>query len=287
MEAVFIRRGVQSREIEDTKRGLDSNGWSRWTSLVLTVSLRLRTIGHRLSNRAQSQVERFVGRALRQIAEDTQTMPAHPVNITQLVWHLDSLVRAIETRRVSSLFQALAALFHVIHSDGEVAGYSTPRTNPGLYRPFEAEAVRYLSYPVDTVAFVGFLSRWRTIALKGDAFLFLLLRVLDAFRRPLFQIQYAGIENEARMNRITQWTLTYLDGLKGGDYLCMYRSLSFLITELQLLTEMESEELYLVPLESHRHEAGATHPTEIVPQPGLLRGLVPVGTDYQFATAAA
>jgi len=264
------------RLVDDLRREVDQNGWPHWTALLITVALRLGEIGRLLSSQAQRQVERFTGRALRQMAEDAHTMPARPETLTYMLWHLEALVRAVETRRVSALLEAIAALFHVIHLRDEAFTLPEPIATPALYPHFERELTQYLSHPVDTVAFFGFLQRWRNLALSADTHLFLLVRVLDAFRRPLFQIQYAGTANEPRMTRLRHWAMAYLDGLKRRDRLAQYRALCFLITELQLVTEMASEEDYLVRLETQRRHVPTEQIPELSPSPGLLRDLRPV-----------
>jgi hypothetical protein len=225
----------------------DRDSWSHLTALLIATSISLDNIGRLVSDQAASQVERFIGRTLRQIAEDAQAMPSRSEHLTLLGWHLGALIRAIEAERISELMQAVAMLAYVTHWPDEAPPvFFQPVRDPMLYPIFQQEFEQILSEPVDNVALFNFLRRWRQFSLVADTHLFLLIRVLDTFRRPFFHLCHAEASSSSTLIRLQHWVLLYLEGLRVDDCLTQYEALCYLITDLQWMTEGETEETYLV-----------------------------------------
>ena len=118
--------------VKNLQEEVNRNGWSRFTTLLITTTLRLDTIGWLLMDKATSQVERFIGRTLRQVAEDAQTMQPRCEHMVLLGWHLGKLTHAIEVKQISELFQAVGMLAQITHWPDEVPLSFQPLSAPEL-----------------------------------------------------------------------------------------------------------------------------------------------------------
>lgn len=232
--------------------GLQHNGRAHNTEILLKFCWQLNHIGRLLTDSGRLQIERFCGRALRQIATDAQTGSSHAAHLRRMLEWLEALIAAIESQSVSGCFRALAALFYL--ANGGYLENSPPDlpTDPELYPHFSRSFSQVFADPDDLAAFTEFLSDWQDLTLKKDAYLFFLLRVLDAFRKPLYLLQYQTSPHLESRERVTRWANDYLEALRKQDWLKAYVALSYLVTEVQLLREGETPSTYVVNLERLR-----------------------------------
>lgn len=229
-------------------RGLHNNGRARNIEILLTFCWRLGEVGRLLTDEAELQIERFCGRAFRQVASDAQTMSSEAQRLRRVLQWLEVLIDAIEAQRVSDCFRALAALFYL--ADDGWLEYPAPDlpTNPALYQAFHRQVLPAIADSGNLAEFEKRLWEWRRLARQQDAYLFFLLRVLDAFRRPLYLLQYRPDPHLQSRERIVRWIETHLEALEQSNLLEAYETLSYLITEVQLLTEGETKSTYIVNL---------------------------------------
>lgn len=252
--------------------GLHNNGRGRNVEILLTLCWRLGQAGRLLSDQAQLQIERVCGRALRQIANDAQIISSEAQRLRGILQWLEALIEGIEGERVSDCLRALAGLFCLANGGWLENPPPDLPLSPELYRPFRRQLSRSFADPQDPAAFTKLLRTWRKPALEQDAYLFFLLRVLDVFRRPLYQLQYQPDRHLQSRERIMQWVETYLDALERHDLLNVYQALCYLVTEVQLLTEGETESTYIVDLAQVRRPRVLA---KARPTPVTLRGQTP------------
>jgi len=254
------------------RRGLHNNGRPRNIEILLTFCWRLGQIGWLLTGEAHLQVERFCGRALRQIASDAQTAPSEASHLRRMLQWLEALIEGVEAESISACFQALTGLFYLANGGRSESPPRDLPTGPELYGPFRRLLSQTFGDFRTPAAFTEFLRTWRGLALEQDAYLFLLLRVLDAFRKPLYLLQYQPNPHLESRERILRWVEGYLNALERHDQPRAYEALCYLVTEVQLLTEGETESTYIVNLARlRRPRALAT----ARPSPITLRGQAP------------
>lgn len=251
---------IKLRDLADNLReeaGL--GGHSHLVGLRIASALRLSAVGMLLGQaNSGRQVERLLSLAFRQIAIDMPSMPAKRDRLMQFSHELRRLLEAIEAEYLPDVLEACATLFQLAHLPDKVSNLPELITEVLSYSRFKHEFLRHLTSPIDNVGFFHFLEEWKDLCLAKDKHLFVLIRVLDSFRRPLSHLTYVDRESDDAIFHLSKQVSDYLDGVRHGNHLILYRALCDIVTSLQLVTEGVDEDSYVVRPERSRMAISAS-----------------------------